>query len=142
MREETSNDDMDVDDANADDSDCEEVQLPEFDPDYETEDDEECDLPRETGQLYTGKNGTIWSTTPPHTGTIVTLLYGKHTGRLKNGTICNMWKTLQERSVLEKMLQKMNSMRIWVFYCLAASPIQVTSIRRICGKRDILHMML
>ena len=29
------------DDANADDSDCEEVQLPEFDPEYESEDDEQ-----------------------------------------------------------------------------------------------------
>ena len=38
---------MDVDDVNADDSDCEEVQLPEFDPEYESEDDEECDLPSE-----------------------------------------------------------------------------------------------
>ena len=51
MREETSDDeqlsDMDVDDVNADDSDCEEVQLPEFDPECESEDDEECDLPSE-----------------------------------------------------------------------------------------------
>ena len=44
MREGTSDDeqlsDMDVNDANADDSDCEEMQLPEFDPEYESEDDE------------------------------------------------------------------------------------------------------
>ena len=40
-------------DVNADDSDCEEVQSPEFDPKYESEDDDECDLPSETEQLYT-----------------------------------------------------------------------------------------
>ena len=72
MREETSDDeqlsDMDVDGVNADDSDCEEVQLPEFDPETDSEDDEECDLPSEAGQLYTGRDGTIWSTTPPNTG--------------------------------------------------------------------------
>ena len=49
--------DMDVDDVNADDSDCEEVQLSEFDPETDSEDDEECDLPSEAGQLYMGRDG-------------------------------------------------------------------------------------
>ena len=53
MREETSDDeqlsDMDVGGVNADDSDSEEVQLPEFDPETDSENDEECDLPSEAG---------------------------------------------------------------------------------------------
>ena len=44
MREETSDDeqlsDMDVDNVNADDSDCEEVHLSEFDTEYESENDD------------------------------------------------------------------------------------------------------
>ena len=58
MRKETGNDvqlsDMDVGDVNADDFDCEEVQLPEFDPEYGSEDDEECDVASVTVQFYTG----------------------------------------------------------------------------------------
>ena len=34
----------------------------------DSEDDEECDLPSEAGQLYTGRDGTMWSTRPPNTG--------------------------------------------------------------------------
>ena len=57
MREETSDDQQltytKVDDVKAYDFNCEEYSFQNFDQEYESEDDKECDLPSEAGKFYT-----------------------------------------------------------------------------------------